>query len=76
MEGIRGEEEASAICRREGIHSNVHYRWLKELVDGRKARLKGEETSGATRGEVDELKAENERPKQPGLRSHRLTTTE
>ena len=31
MEGVRGEEPVSAICRREGIHSNMYYRWLKRF---------------------------------------------
>jgi hypothetical protein len=33
-------------------------------MEGGKARLKGEDTRGATRGEVDELKRENDRLKQ------------
>jgi len=64
MEGIRGDEPVSTICRREGVHSNVYYKWLKEFMEGGKARLKGEDTRGATRGEVDELKRENDRLKQ------------
>ena len=49
MEGLRGEEPISAICRREGIHANLYYRWLKEFMEAGKARLKGEETRGASR---------------------------
>ena len=64
MEGIRGEEPVSTICRREGIHSNLYYRWLKEFMEAGKARLKGDETRGASRGEVEELKRDNERLKQ------------
>ena len=61
MEGIRGEEPVSAICRREGIHSNLYYRWLKDFMEAGKSRLKGEETRGATRGEVEDLQRENQR---------------
>ena len=64
MEGIRGEEEVSTICRREGIHANPYYRWLKDFMEAGKGRLKGEETRGATRGEFEEMKLENERLKQ------------
>jgi transposase len=64
MEGIRGEEPVSAICRREGIHSNLYYRWLKDFMEAGKARLKGEETRGATGSEVDELQRENGRLKE------------
>jgi len=64
MEGIRGDDPVSTICRREGISSNLYYRWLKEFMEAGKARLKGDETRGATRGEVGELKLDNERLKQ------------
>lgn len=61
MEGIRGDLPISALCRREGIHANLYYRWLKDFMEAGKARLKGDETRGATRGEVDQLLRENER---------------
>jgi transposase len=64
MEGLRGEDPVSAICRREGIHSNLYYRWLKDFMEAGKARLKGEETRGATGSEVDELQRENGRLKE------------
>ena len=50
MEGLRGEEPISAICRREGIHSNPYYRWLKDFMEAGETRPKGEETRGVTRG--------------------------
>ena len=64
MEGIRGDEPVSTICRREGIHANVYYKWLKDFMEAGKSRLKGDEKRGAMRSEVDELKRENERLKQ------------
>jgi transposase len=64
MEGIRGEISVSALCRREHIHANLYYRWLKEFMEAGKLRLKGEETRGASRGEVDKMQLENERLKQ------------
>jgi transposase len=64
MEGLRGEDPISAICRREGIHSNLYYRWLKDFMEAGKARLKGEETRGATRGEMEEMQRENGRLKE------------
>jgi transposase len=54
----------STICRREGINANVYYKWLKDFMEAGKSRLKGEETRDATRGEVNDLKRENERLKQ------------
>ena len=64
MEGIRGDDPISTICRREGIHANMYYKWLKSFMEAGKERLKGEEKRGATHGEVDELKRDNDRLKQ------------
>ena len=64
MEGIRGDDPVSTLCRREGINSNLYYRWLKDFMEAGKARLKGDETRGATQGEVGELKRDIERLKQ------------
>ena len=64
MEGVRGEEPVSAICRREGIHSNMYYRWLKSFMEAGKQRLKGEETRGASHSEVKELELDNQRLKE------------
>jgi len=30
MEGIRGELAVAELCRREGIHATVYYKWLKD----------------------------------------------
>jgi transposase len=63
MEGIRGDDSVSDLCRREGISSNVYYKWLKAFMEAGKARLKGDEKRDATRVEVEDLKRENERLK-------------
>ena len=64
MEGIRGDDPISTICRREGIHANMYYKWLNSFMEAGKERLKGEEKRGATHGEVEELKRDNDRLKQ------------
>jgi transposase len=64
MEGIRGEEPVSAICRREGIQSTVYYRWLKDFMEAGKQRLRGDTLREAGRDEVQALKAENQRLKE------------
>ena len=64
MEGIRGDDPISTICRREGIHANMYYKWLKSFMEAGKACLKGEDKRGATHAEVDELKRDNDRLKQ------------
>jgi transposase len=64
MEGIRGEEPVSALCRREGIQSTVYYRWLKDFMEAGKQRLRGDTLREAGRDEVQALKAENQRLKE------------
>jgi len=59
LEGLRGDQTVAALCRQEGIHANVYYTWLKEFMEAGKARLKGEGTRGATKGEVAQLRQEN-----------------
>lgn len=64
MEGIRGEESVSELCRRERLHTTVYYRWLKDFMEGGKRRLRGDTQREAGREEVASLKDENARLKQ------------
>ena len=64
MEGIRGEEAVSVLCRREGLTSSIYYRWLKDFMEAGKLRLRGDTLREASGDEVKALKAENERLKQ------------
>ena len=64
MEGLRGEMPVAELCRREGIHANVYYKWLKDFMEAGKARLKGDTTRDASKEEVSELKRENKRLKE------------
>ena len=59
LEGLRGEDSIAELCRREGINSNVYYRWSKEFLEAGKKRLSGDVTRGATSDEVKELRAES-----------------
>ena len=63
MEGIRGEEPVSVLCRREGLHTTVYYKWLKDFMEAGKSRLRGDMLREANRGEVRTLKEENARLK-------------
>lgn len=38
IEGLRGEDSIAELCRREGINSNVYYRWSKEFMEAGKKR--------------------------------------
>ena len=64
LEGLRGEESIAALCRREGIPSNLYYRWSKEFLEAGKKRLAGDTKREATSSEVTDLRAENEQLKQ------------
>jgi transposase len=64
MEGIRGEIAVAELCRREGIHPTVYYKWLKDFMEAGKGRMRGDALREANRDEVQELRQENERLKQ------------
>lgn len=64
MEGIRGDLSVSELCRQEGIHNTVYYKWLKEFMEAGKRRLKGDMQREADRKEVQGLREENARLKQ------------
>ena len=59
LEGLRGEETVSELCRREGIASSVYYKWSKSFLEAGKQRLMGETKRDATTEEVRSLKREN-----------------
>jgi transposase len=64
LEGLRGEDSISAICRREGINPNLYYKWSKDFLEAGKKRLLGDLVREANSQEVGELKKENEQLKQ------------
>ena len=64
LEGLKGEESISEICRREGINPNLYYRWSKAFLEAGKKRLKGDTVREATSVEVTTLRQENEQLKQ------------
>jgi transposase len=64
LEGLRGEESVAEICRKEGLNSNIYYRWSKEFLEAGKKRLNGDTTREATASEVQFIKSENEALKQ------------
>ena len=59
LEGIRGEESVSAICRKYGIHENHYYNWSKDFMEAGKKRLSGDTERDANTSEVKDLKEEN-----------------
>lgn len=65
LEGLRSEVSVARLCQREGIPSNLYYRWSKEFLEAGKLRLKGGPSrEGLLSREVAELRRENEQLKQ------------
>ncbi len=59
LEGLRGEQSVAELCRREGIASNLYYRWSKDFLEAGKKRLSGDTVREATSDEVKLLRSEN-----------------
>jgi len=63
LEGLRGEVSIAELCRKEGIHQNVYYKWSKDFLEAGKKRLQGDTEREATSSEVVDLKKENDQLK-------------
>ena len=63
LEGLRGEEKIAELCRREGIHQNMYYKWSKDFLEAGKQRLVGDTKREADSHEVEEMRNENEQLK-------------
>lgn len=55
LEGLRGESTIAELCRREGINTNLYYRWSKEFLEAGKQRLAGNTKREADSEEVISL---------------------
>lgn len=64
LDGLRGEYSIAELCRREGINSNLYYRWSKDFLEAGKKRLAGDTVREASSDEVVDLKKENKNLKQ------------
>ena len=58
LEGLRGEDSITELCRREGIAQNLYYRWSKDFLEAGKKRLAGDTARAATSDEVKDLRRE------------------
>tara|TARA_B100001094_G_C18088763_1_gene749231 strand:- start:640 stop:1011 length:372 start_codon:yes stop_codon:yes gene_type:complete len=59
LAGLRGEESIAELCRSEGIHQNLYYRWSREFLEAGKKRLEGDTLREASTNEVKELRKQN-----------------
>jgi transposase len=64
LEGLKGEDSISEICRREGIAPSVYYKWSKAFLEAGKKRLNGDTAREATSNDVSDLRIENDQLKQ------------
>ncbi len=62
--GLRGEDSIAELCRKEGIHQNLYYRWSKEFLEAGKKRLAGDTVREATSDEVKDLRAQTRQLKE------------
>lgn len=59
LQGLRGDESIAEICRREGLHQNLYYRWSKDFLEAGKKRLNGDTVREAGSDEVKALRTES-----------------
>jgi transposase len=64
LEGLRGEQSISEICRREGIAVSIYYKWSKVFLEAGKNGLTKDTLRDATSDEVKKLKSENQQLKE------------
>lgn len=58
LEGLRGDAEVSAICRRYGISTTVFYHWRDRLVEMAKQGFSRKSGRSAGQGQMDRLQQE------------------
>ena len=58
LDGLRGEDSITELCRKEGIAQSFHYTWSKEFMEAGKRRLAGDTARAATTDEVKDLRRE------------------
>jgi transposase len=60
LEGLRGEAGITDLCRKEGIHPTMCYKWSKAFLEAGKRQLNGDTIREAGSDEVKELRTEND----------------
>ena len=59
LDGLRGVESISDLCRQEGIAQSIYYKWSKEFLEAGKRRLAGDTARSASTDEVKVLRRES-----------------
>jgi transposase len=60
LKGLRGEQSFTDLCRKEGIHPGIYYKWSKAFLEAGKRQLNEDKIREAGSEEVKELGDENE----------------
>ena len=60
LEGLRGEESLTDLCRKERIHLTMYYKWSKSFLEAGESQLNGDTIREASSNEVKELREEND----------------
>jgi transposase len=60
LDGLRGEASITDLCRREGLHPTMYYKWSKAFLEAGKGRLNGDTIREAGSDEVKGLREEND----------------
>jgi len=60
LEGLRGEAGITDLCRKEGIHPTMYYKWSKAFLEAGKRQFNGDTIREAGSEEVKELRTEND----------------
>ena len=64
LEGLRGEESISALCRRESINPNLYYKWSKKFQKLGLIFFWGDTKRQATSSEIADLRREKQQLKE------------
>ena len=64
LAGLRGEDSIAELCRKEGLHQNLYYRWSKEFLEAGKKRLSGDTEREASTSDVKSLRDETSQLKE------------
>jgi len=63
LEGLRGEESITDLCRKERIHPTVYYKLSKAFLEAGKRQLNGDTIREASSNEAKEIRDENDKLK-------------
>ncbi|MCU0821082.1 MAG: transposase [Spirochaetes bacterium] len=64
LEGLKGDYSIADLCRREGLHPAIYYKWSKNFLEAGKRRFNEDTVRKANTEEVNDLRTENDQFKQ------------